>query len=165
MYKVDYVPYGMDATVYWGHIDYRFRNSLSGPLRIEANIDNGSVNITFYGVPDTDNYVVMEYEILETYPWVEVEEVDEEKPVGYRELVETPYTGYKVVTYKSIYTADGKLISKKKEATSEYKKRDKKYVVGPEEEPEEPEDPELPVEPPIELDPVLPPPEEEGFWP
>ena len=156
MYKVDYVPYGMDVTVYWGQIDYRFRNSLSHPMRIEANIDNGCVNITFYGVKENDYTIVMDYEILETYPWVEVEEVDEEKPVGYRELAETPYTGYKVVTYKSIYDENGNLISKKKEATSDYKKRDKKYIVGPSEET---------LEPPIELDPILPPPEEEEYWP
>ena len=93
----------------------------------------------------------MTYVILETYPWQEVEEVDETKEPGYREVEVTPYTGYKVVTYKTIYDADGNQISKTQEAISIYEKRDKKYIVGPEEtvEPEEPdpEDPLLPEEP------------------
>lgn len=150
-FAVTYVPYGMDATVYWGHIDYQFKNTLSNPIKILANTDNGHVNVTFLGIPDTDNYVEMTSVILETYPWQEVEEVDETKEPGYREVEVTPYTGYKVVTYKTIYDADGNQISKTQEAISIYEKRDKKYIVGPEEtvEPEEPEpeDPLLPEEP------------------
>ena len=34
------------------------------------------------------------------------------------------------MTYKSIYSADGKEISKEQEAYSTYEKRDKKYIVG-----------------------------------
>lgn len=131
-FAVSYVPYGMDATVYWGKIDYRFRNSLSHPLKIEADTENGRVNVRFLGVPDTDDYVKMTYEIKETYPWSEVEEVDETKEPGYREVVVTPYTGYRVVTYKTIYDKNGNEISKKQEAVSVYQKRDQKVVVGPE---------------------------------
>src|SRR5699024_10646494 len=49
MYAVTYVDYGMDATVYWGSIDYQFRNTLDYPIKIQANIDGGTVNITFWG--------------------------------------------------------------------------------------------------------------------
>lgn len=154
MYAVSYVPYGMDATVYWGSIDYQFKNTLEMPIKIQANTDDGKVNITFWGAEELDFKVEMSYNILETYPWTEVEEVDETKPVGYREVAETPYTGYKVVTYKAIYDLDGNQISKDLEATSVYKKRDKKYIVGPEEEvPEEPEEPLDPMDPEDPLDP------------
>ncbi len=138
-YAVTYVPYGMDATVYWGSIDYQFKNTLSHPLKIEANIDNGHVNITLLGVRENDNTVEMSYTILESYPWQEVEELDETKPVGYREVEVTPYTGYKVVTYKTIKDADGNEISRNQEAVSVYSKRDQKVIVGPAEEPFEPD--------------------------
>ena len=137
-YAVTYVPYGMDATVYWGSIDYQFKNTLSHPLKIEANIDNGHVNITLLGVRENDNTVEMSYTILESYPWQEVEELDETKPVGYREVEVTPYTGYKVVTYKTIKDADGNEISRSQEAVSVYSKRDQKVIVGPAEETVEP---------------------------
>lgn len=141
-FVVTYVPYGMDATVYWGHIDYQFKNTLSHPIRILANTENGSVNITFQGVRENDNTVKMEYTILETYPWQEVEELDETKEPGYRQVEVTPYTGYKVVTYKTILDAEGNEISRNQEAVSVYSKRDQKVVVGPEET-NDPFDPDL----------------------
>ena len=138
-FVVTYVPYGMDATVYWGHIDYQFRNTLSHPIRILADTEGGSVNITFQGVKETDNTVKMEYTILETYPWQEIEELDETKEVGYRQVEVTPYTGYKVVTYKIIQDADGNQISREQEAISVYSKRDQTVIVGPSEAPSEPD--------------------------
>lgn len=131
-FVVTYVPYGMDATVYWGHIDYQFKNTLSHPIRILANTDNGAVSITFQGVQETSNTVKMEYVILETYPWQEVEELDTTKEPGYRQVEVTPYTGYKVVTYKIILDADGNELSREQEAVSVYSKRDQKVIVGPE---------------------------------
>ena len=137
-FAVTYVPLGMDATVYWGPIDYQFKNTLSNPVKILADVENGSVNITFLGIPDTDNYVEMSSVVLETYPWQELEEVDETLEPGTRELKTTPYTGYKVVTYKTIRDASGKELSKNQEAVSTYDKRDQVYLVGPEIEEEDP---------------------------
>lgn len=132
-FVVTYVPYGMDATVYWGQIDYQFKNTLSNPIRILADTEGGSVNITIQGVQETTNTVKMEYVILETYPWQEVEEVDSSKEPGYRQVDVTPYTGYKVVTYKTILDADGNQLSREQEAISIYSKRDQKVIVGLEE--------------------------------
>ena len=131
MYAVSYVPMGMDATVYWGSIDYQFRNTLSNPVKILTWLEDGKVNVRFLGVKETDNKVEMSYSVIETIPWEEVEEVDETKEPGYREQAQTPYTGYKVVTYKTIYDKDGNQISREQEAFSNYKKRDKKFIVGP----------------------------------
>ena len=148
MYAVSYVPMGMDATVYWGSIDYRFRNTLSNPVKILAWLEDGHVHITFLGVKETDNTVKMSYSVIETIDWEEVEEVDETREPGFRQEVQSPYTGYKVVTYKAVYDADGNRLSYEQEAFSNYKKRDKKFVVGPakaetppEEEPPNPDDP------------------------
>lgn len=140
-YVVTYVPKGMDATIYWGKIDYKFKNTLDFPIRILANTDNGCVNITFQGAEELDYSVKMEETILATYPWQEVEELDETKEPGYRQVEITPYTGYKVVTHKTIYDADGNEISREEEAISVYSKRDQKVIVGPAEETVDPEDP------------------------
>ncbi|MBQ9967826.1 MAG: VanW family protein [Oscillospiraceae bacterium] len=144
-YVVTYVPKGMDATVYWGHIDYQFRNTLDMPIRITANTDNGNVNIAFLGAEELDYSVKMETVTLETYPWREVEELDETKEPGYRQVDITPYTGYKVVTYKTILDAQGNEVSRDQEAVSVYSKRDQKVIVGPplDETPDDPFDPDL----------------------
>ena len=140
MYVVDYVDYGMDATVYWGSIDYQFKNTLDYPIKIQANIDGGTVNITFWGPEELDFVVETDYEILETYPWTTVEQVDETKPVGYRERTVSPYTGYKVVAYITVKDLDGNVLESR-EVYSTYRKRDQVYVVGPAEEVPDPDDP------------------------
>jgi len=135
MYAVTYVPMGMDAAIYWDiGQDYKFRNTNSNPMKVMAWLENGKVNIAFYGIAENSNTIKMTYEILETYPYEEVEEVDETKPYGYREETTTPYTGYKVVTYKTIYDENGNQISHDIEVYSTYKKRDRVFTVGPAEE-------------------------------
>jgi len=151
MFAVTYVDLGMDATIYWGSLDYKFKNTLDYPIKIQANVDNGSCNITFWGAKELDYKVEMSYSILATYPWEEVEEEDETKPVGFREEKETPYTGYKVVTYKTIYDLDGNKLSHEQEDYSTYEKRDHTFIVGPKE--EEPSDPMNPDDPMLPDDP------------
>ena len=143
MYTVDYVPRGMDATVYWDSgLDYKFRNNRENPIKIQANLSGGMVNITFWGVKENDNYVVMDYKVLETWTDEDVEEVDETKEAGYRELKQTAYAGAKVEAYQKVYDGNGNLITERT-IKSTYKSRPRLYIVGPT--PEEPEE-ELPEE-------------------
>ena len=149
MFVVTYVDMGMDATIYWGSLDYKFRNNLDYPIKIQANVDNGSCNITFWGEKPLEKKVEMSYKILASTPWEEVEEVDEEKEPGFREEKCTPYTGYRVVTYKRVLDLDGNELSNEVEAYSTYEKRDHIFIVGPAEEevPVDPEDPLFPDDP------------------
>ena len=178
MYTVDYVPRGMDATVYWDSgLDYKFRNNRENPIKIQANVDGGMVNITFWGVEENDNYVVMDYKVLETWTDEDVEEVDETKDPGYRELKQTAYAGAKVEAYQKVYDGSGKLIVERT-IKSTYKSRPRLYIVGPTPEEELPEE-ELPEELPDDLPDDLPeedpwydpenpeyvPDEEEELWP
>ena len=136
MYAVTYVPMGMDATIYWGSLDYKFRNSTSHPLMIQASVSGGKVHIKLLGTKESNNTVKMSYTVLETIPWKTVEKQDSSKDAGYRQVTVTPYTGYRVQTYKERYDADGKLISKDKCAYSTYQKRDQTVVVGTKKAPE-----------------------------
>lgn len=163
MYAPTYVPYGMDATIYWGSLDFRFRNSSESPLRIRASVSNGSVHVKLLGVKTSTETIKMTYETLATIPWEEVEEIDETKPADYREETQTPYTGYRIQTYKNYYDEDGKLLRTEKCDYSSYRKRDKIITVGKPEEPVEPPAEETkptvtPAEPVVTpAEPVLPP--------
>ena len=86
MYLVSYVPYGMDATVYWGSVDFVFRNNTDYPIMIYANTNNNYVNVSLMGTDVTGNTVEMDYLILSTTPWEEVIVEDETKT---RDLVST----------------------------------------------------------------------------
>ena len=145
MFAVTYVPMGMDATVYWGSLDFKFRNSTQTPLLLRTSVSGGQVHVSLRGKKTSDKTVEMTYTTLATIPWEEVEQVDETKAPEYREVTVTPYTGYRVQTYKNYYDKAGNLLSTEKCAYSSYHKRDKIITVGPQPE-EVPEVTEIPTE-------------------
>ncbi|MBR6414154.1 MAG: VanW family protein [Oscillospiraceae bacterium] len=126
MYLVDYVPSGMDATIFWGYLDYKFENTSPYPIKIQASVHDGQVHIVLLGTEWKDYTVKLSYEVLETEPWKEVKK-DVPKDGTYREgeVIDTPYTGYKIATYKTTYDKDGKKLERTQIAISRYKKRDK----------------------------------------
>lgn len=131
MFLVSYVPYGMDATVYWGSVDFVFRNSTDYPIQILANTNNGYVNVSLMGTEVTGQSVQMDYLILATTPWEEVIKEDPTKPVGYYEVTSnTPYTGYRINTYRTVLDADGNKLSTTLEATSNYAVSNRVITVG-----------------------------------
>ena len=126
MFLVDYVPPGMDATIYWGQLDFKFENSSPYPIKIEASVSDGKVHIKLLGTEWKDYTVKLTYDILEKEDW-EVVEKDVPNDGTYRkgEVITTPYTGYKVVTYKTCIDKETGEKTTTKIANSNYRKRDK----------------------------------------
>lgn len=57
---VSYVPSGMDATVAWPHKDFRFRNTLSHPIYLRAEMGTRRLNISVWArVPDDVQSVIV----------------------------------------------------------------------------------------------------------
>lgn len=129
MYPSSYVPIGLDATVSWGYLDFKFKNNTDYPIRIEASGGNGTVNVTFYGTDDKDYYVKLDSAILETYaPETEYEDYPYDNDEGYKDgdVIDKGHTGYRAVSYRIKYSkADDSLISKDVEAYSSYRKTNK----------------------------------------
>ena len=141
MYPVSYVLRGCDATVYWGAVDFKFKNTNETPVMIQASVSGGYVHMSLLGVNEHDYTIKMTSECIETIPYTEVEILDESKPAGYRELTQAPHTGYVYWSYKNYYDLNGNFLRTEKCAISEYKKYDAEYTVGPAAaEPEEPEE-------------------------
>ena len=147
-----YMPLGMDATVSWNGPHFRFKNNTPYPLRIDASASGGAVTVSLVGTDIKDYYVKMEYEVLDKEDY---QVVDKELPPnnkdGFKEgdVITTPYTGYTVTTYRCKYSKEtDKLISREKEATSHYSRRDKEIckIVIPE--PTQPNTP-YPTTPPV----------------
>lgn len=131
-YVSSYMPLGMDATVSWGGPDFKFSNNTGYPIRIEAEVDGGYVHIKLIGTDEKDYYVKMEYEVLSTENATTVtKEYAPGNSEGYKDgqVITTAYNGCSVQTYKCKYSKEtDELISREKEATSNYKKRDKVVV-------------------------------------
>lgn len=168
-YPSSYTPLSTDATVFWGGIDYKFRNNTDYPIRIDAYSDNGDVTVTFYGTDTKDYYIEFDSVHLATYPYeVVYEEMPADNEKGYKDgdVITSPYTGYKSEGWAIKYSKEtGKEIERIKVSTDVYSTRDKvvvKIVGNEEENPTEPEptDPE-PSEPtPSEPTPTDPTPSE-----
>ena len=121
-----YITRGMDATVSWGGPDYKFTNNTKYPVKIVAKYDKGYLTVQLWGTRTDDLTVKMTYETLSTTPFEEVEQLDPSLAPGQRQVKVTPYTGYRVRTYRNIFDGSGALLSSDVEAISDYKHRDRR---------------------------------------
>ena len=132
-YVSSYMPMGMDAAVSWGGPEFRFTNNTKRPIKIEAWVADGYVHVKILGT-DTKGYSVkMEYEVLDQTDYkteYKVMTAEEAKAAGHYDgkVLQTPYTGYTVKSYKCKYDTNGNLISRTYEATSNYKSRNRIIV-------------------------------------
>lgn len=130
-YVPAYIPWGMDATVSWGGPDYKFTNNTNYPIKIVTSYSGGYLTVKILGTNADGITAKITNETLSTTPWETVYEDDPTLPAGTEKVKTTPYTGYKVRTYRNLYDANGKLISSTYEATSDYKVRNKVIARGP----------------------------------
>ena len=129
-YISSYIGLGMDATVYYGALDYQFRNNTDYPIKIVCIYENDRITFQLLGT-DVNHYSVeITAETLETMspPVKEVE--DSTLPVGTTVVESSGHSGARVQTYRAVYDSDGSLISKTEEAYSYYKTSDKIVHVG-----------------------------------
>ncbi|MEG1747009.1 MAG: VanW family protein [Oscillospiraceae bacterium] len=133
MFAVDYLPDGMDATVYYGSIDFRFQNNTNSPIKLEVTMpeDGSKVTVRIYGQKQNGNYVKTENRRLyTTYPGV-VYKPDPAVPLGTTKVEQTAYIGRKVEAYRCLYDADDKLISRTLESIDTYRARDRILLFNP----------------------------------
>ncbi len=133
-YVPAYIGKGMDATVSWGGPDYKFTNNTEYPIKIETVYEKGYLTVRLLGTNVDGTYAKMSYEELSSTPFEVVYEDDPTLAPGQEVVKVTPYTGYKGKTYRSVYAADGTLISREYEDTSDYKVRNRVILRGPVEE-------------------------------
>lgn len=111
-YSVSYVPAGRDATVSYGGKDFKFKNSRSYPVKIEANAKNGVVSISIKGIKEEKEYeIVLTSSVLSTTPCKTVYENNNTLAEGKQKVVQTGHTGQKSIAYKTV-KYNGKTISK-----------------------------------------------------
>lgn len=139
-YISSYIGPGLDASVSWESGDFRFKNNTNYPIRIESYRQDGYVYVQLVGTDEKDYYVKMTHKTLGSTKYETVyEEIKEaDNKQGYKDgqVLVTPYTGYKVNTYKNKYSKEtDELISSEFEALSNYSKRDEVIVkiIKPEE--------------------------------
>ncbi len=119
-----YVALGMDATVDYGNIDYKFINTLPFPIYIEGYLNGKSLSFNVYS---DSSLAVRSYDLVsETYGTINAETKYIDDPnmyEGQTETVQKAQTGYKVKVYKKIYE-NGKYVGQEIVTDETYKKID-----------------------------------------
>lgn len=92
-----YVPLGLDATIDFGSVDYKFKNILSSPIYLEAYTSNGSIVFNVYSDASLTS---KKYELYnEVYKTIQptVKYIDDSTmAAGATEEVQKAYVGYRV---------------------------------------------------------------------
>ncbi len=128
---VGYMEPGLDATVSYGYLDYKFKNTYDFPIYIEGITAGKVITYTIYGDPAVLNGKTYEMtnEIVETYP-PEVKEVEDATlPEGEKVKEGGAMTGYKVNSYQITYE-NGVEVNRELVATDTYIKVDSIVRIG-----------------------------------
>lgn len=110
---VAYVPLGQDATVAYGSIDFRFTNSRTQPIKIEAEGKNGVLTISILGTKeasDKGKEIVIKTVTNSSKAYTTKKINDNTMNEGKQLVVQNGAYGYTVSVYK-IVKADGVEIS------------------------------------------------------
>ncbi len=131
-YAPSFVAAGFDAEVYYGQLDFRFRNTTEQPIRIDATLVGNKVTITLIGTDKRDYTVEITYKVDKIKDTTTVYNImSKDNPGKHKDgdILVQPITGYDVSTYIRKYSKDtGTLISENLIATSAYSKLDRVVV-------------------------------------
>lgn len=131
-YIPTYVKMGFDADVSYGTKDLRFMNNMELPVKIQASIVDGTLNIDLIGTNTREYRVEILYEILETVePETLYNTMLPDNPNGYKEgdVLVQGVAGTTIRTKLCMYTKDTfTLIEEQVIADSEYDMREQVVV-------------------------------------
>lgn len=112
-FVTSYLPAGKDATVVYGALDFRFKNTRKYPIKINASVKSGVATVTISGLKEDVEYNVKVVATVTANIPCAVEKIEDPTLEEGKEVVVTKGTnGCKSVTYKYVYTQDGQLVSK-----------------------------------------------------
>jgi len=121
MFTVGYVELGMDATVSYGGVDFKFVNNTEWPIKIEGWVSpDNQLTFRLIGTNTNPGKTVHFYSPGATVIECPVEYIDDPSlPSGQIDVLKEGAPGYSVDTYK-IVKQDGVVVSEEKLSTSYY---------------------------------------------
>ena len=120
-YTTTYSEPGRDATVAYGSLDFKFKNTRKYPIKIEAYIKSGVATVSIYGIKEDPDYnIKIVATTTATIPAPEEKIEDPNLPEGTEQVVTKGTSGARSVTYKYTYSQAGELISKTQLSADNY---------------------------------------------
>ena len=129
-YTTSYLPGGRDATVVWGSKDFKFVNTRSYPIKIEASVKSGIAEFKFHGIAEETEYEIKIIPVVTgSIPFSTVYEDDPSLPFGVERVKQGGHSGCRVTTYKEV-RLNGNTISKDVITTDTYNPMKKIIIRG-----------------------------------
>lgn len=125
MFTTGYVASSRDATVYYGSLDFVFKNSRKYPIKMVASANGGVCKVSIYGIKEEKEYEVIIQSKITSY--INPTTIYKEDPTleEGKEIVEqTAITGCRSEGYK-ILKLNGKIVSQTLLSKDTYKSRNK----------------------------------------
>ena len=129
-FVTSYVGPGRDATVVYGAIDFKFKNTRKYPVRISASARNGIATVAFYGIKEENEYTFdfQTSTIASIAPTTTYEE-DPSMPAGTEKVKRKGTNGIKTQTYIT-KMQNGKVISRNLLSTDTYDAMSRVIIKG-----------------------------------
>ena len=109
-FVVSYAKSGIDATVVYGSIDFKFQNNLQNPIKIKAFASGGVMTVEIWGTKENNNTVELTTEHLGSTPRGVKYEYNENLAPGEEVVTQAGYDGVKVRAYRIVKDANGTVI-------------------------------------------------------
>ena len=127
----EYVDPSLDATVAWGSVDYKFKNSRTSPIKIEASAKGGIAKVIIWGKKEDDEPTITLKSVkLATYQPSTQRVADASMAEGQEKVTQNAVNGYKSEGYKVYKDIKGKVIKEVKVSTDEYRATNKIISYG-----------------------------------
>ena len=128
--EVHYIDLGIDATVAYGTLDFRFKNNTTAPIKIVAKAGGGTVNVQILGTNENpDKKVEIKTDRISFTPHGTTTVNDPTLPIGQQKEDAEGFNGAVINTYK-IISENGKQISNKLIHKSTYRMANRVVRVG-----------------------------------
>ena len=126
---VDYVPPGLDATIAYGSIDLRFKNSLPYAIWIKTFMEADKLTVSFYSTKIPGQEVEIYTTNVKKIPPPEEFIATDSLPRGERKLLSSGKAGY-VTTVWRVISLHGREVKKERLSQDFYKPLPAQYLLG-----------------------------------
>ena len=102
-FPVSYAPMGQDATVVMGAIDFKFKNTMSNPVRITCSIQGGNCTVSIMGIKEKNFKVEINNVITGSTPFGVEYQHDETMEMDKEKVVQNGSNGYTIKSTRTVY--------------------------------------------------------------
>ncbi|KDR95550.1 Vancomycin resistance protein YoaR, contains peptidoglycan-binding and VanW domains [Peptoclostridium litorale DSM 5388] len=125
-----YVGLGLDATVSYGSIDFKFKNNFKNPIYLQIKPQGGHISAQIYGYDEDKHNVSIETQIVGEIPRTVENKEDANLEEGKQIVEEQGRDGYKVKSYRVFMDSNGNVVDKQTLSNDYYPPMKKVVVSG-----------------------------------